>query len=833
MCKHILLISLLLPSLLAGCKSGSSDSKAPAGPPAPPPPAQLAATAGWKLDMEQFSLVSSVGADWAHVVSFSGNHTQYRPVDQLMVATSDGTVRWKKRRTMKVYGENVPWSLRTAALNTKTLFYETRYKSIYHMAVADGASDRSLGNVFHFAPCGQNLFVGAAEPYLWNPAEKKNIDIAGLKPLFEEIDVLVSPNFPATALGPDRVAFRTQDGALRTVSCSQQKELWQYADPLDRKDWSVDLPLSGNTVLVSTLMPPFLPRAVVQGIREGEPVALPGTLQAQMPVSLTGSIATFLSTEGLNMVTLSGVDTTTGETAWHVELPIVPCTRTETFHVCRNGKNVFAIDLATGKKTLDQDMAVTPRFITAQGDFVAAATTDDKFAVMNMRENTVVWTGPITIKTAPVELVQFALARPDRFALVLRTLWPDRPHLERLYLHSFSPAEPEKALQVQLGKPQESRVPARIGTGERELNLPVWVHGGELYSAVDGLFQTLDIARGTSTNSFTLPGKGPVSLLKVRTDGSALLERADQLVLVKARSGIAWTAPLKDREIRQVTSETVVLAEAYALSALSLTDGKPVGPGAKDLKSMPSVRAATASRIYFNMPDGNYLLENNEVKKVKEYPMLSVHPADRDWLVFTKNESPPGKGSWAAVDADSGKVLWQKLVTRTPEVVGGAKDISEIEPREASFHPASWVRASAEGFWIPDPSHRCLYLIRPTDGQVTWVRCAQRLGGPPVFTADGQWMLLPAAGPWHEVGQPIPDGTVVEKNLSLVALHLRDRHSLRLYTPPENFSVAMPVASPEGSQLIVTVYEEKFKNQKCFLQSFTLGVPKESPRTDR
>ncbi|PKN31948.1 MAG: hypothetical protein CVU63_21295, partial [Deltaproteobacteria bacterium HGW-Deltaproteobacteria-20] len=341
----------------------------------------------------------------------------------------------------------------------------------------------------------------------------------------------------------------------------------------------------------------------------------------------------------------------------------------------RNGESrdvlitASTIDLATGKKTLDQDMAVTPRFITAQGDFVAAATTDDKFTVMNMRENTVVWTGPITIKTASVELVQFALARPDRFALVLRTLWPDRPHLERLYLHSFSPAEPEKVLQVQLGKPQESRVPARIGTGERELNLPVWVHGGELYSAVDGLFQTLDIARGTSTNSFTLPGKGPVSLLKVRTDGSALLERADQLVLVKARSGIAWTAPLKDREIRQVTSETVVLAEAYALSALSLTDGKPVGPGAKDLKSMPSVRAATASRIYFNMPDGNYLLENNEVKKVKEYPMLSVHPADRDWLVFTKNESPPGKGSWAAVDADSGKVLWQKLVTRTPEVV--------------------------------------------------------------------------------------------------------------------------------------------------------------------
>ena len=817
----------------AGCKSGSTDSKGPDAPPAPPPPPALAASAGWKLDLEQFSLVSSVGADWAHVVSFTGNQNQYRPVDQLMVATSDGAVRWKKRRTMKVYGENAPWSLRAAALDSKTLFYETRYKSIYHMSVADGSSDRALGNVFHFAPCGKSLFVGASTPFLWNPADKKNVDITGLKPLFDEISVQVSPNFPATTLSDDRVAFRTQDGALRVVSCSEKKELWHYADPLDRKSWSVDLPVSGKTVLVSTLMPPFLPRSVVLGLGGDAPAQLPGSLQTQIPVGLTGNIASFLTTEGLYLVTLFGVDVTTAKTAWQVELPIVPCTRSETFHVCRNGKNVFAIDLATGKKTLDQELPGATKFITVQGDFVAASTSDDKFVVMNMRENTIVWSGPITIKTAAVELIQVGLARPDRIALVVRTLWPQSPHLERLYLHSFSPAEPDKPLQIQLGKPQEGRMPARVGTGDREIRLPIWVYDGQLYSAIDGLFQVIDIVRGTSSNSFTLPGKGPASLLKVRNDGFALIERADQVVFVKPRAGIAWSAPLKDREIRLVTSSTIVSVDAFGLAVWSLTDGKPVGPGASGLKAMPSVRAATADKVYFNGPDGNFLLENNEIKKVKDYPTLSVHPADRDWLIFTKNENPPGKGAWAAVDLDSGKVLWQKIVTRSPEIVGGAKDIGEIEPKEASFSPASWVRASAEGFWIPDPSHRCLYLIRPADGQVSWVRCAQRLGGPPVFTADGQWMLLPAAGPWHESGKPIAEGAVVEKNLSLVALHLRERNVMTLYTPPENFSVAMPVTSPVGPQLIVTVYEEKFKNQKCFLQSFTLGAPKGPPRTDR
>jgi len=385
MCKLSFFLSLWLLMFSAGCKSGSPDQKGPAGPPPPPPPPELSATAGWKLDLEQFSLVSSLGADWAHVVAFSGNQTQYRPVDQLMVATSDGTVRWKKRRTMKVYGENAPWSLRTAALDTKTIFYETRYKAVYHMSVADGTSDRAIGNAFHFAPCGKSLFVGAATPFLWSPTDKKNVEITGIQPIFDEIDVQVSPNFPATALGDDRVAFRTQDGALRVVSCSEKKELWHFSDPLDRKSWSVDLPVSGKTVLVSTLLPAFLPRTAVSGMTDGEPVLLPGSLQAQIPVGLVGNIASFVTTEGLYMVTLFGVDQTTGKTAWQVELPIVPCTRSEAFHVCRNGKNVFAIDLATGKKTLNQELPVAPKFITAQGDFVAGVTSDDKFFVLNMR----------------------------------------------------------------------------------------------------------------------------------------------------------------------------------------------------------------------------------------------------------------------------------------------------------------------------------------------------------------------------------------------------------------------------------------------------------------
>jgi hypothetical protein len=825
---HLTLVLLLL---LAGCKSGESGSRTPQAPPPPPTP-ELAASPGWKLDLEQFSLVSMVGADWAHLVAFSGNQTQYRPVDQLMIATADGAVRWKKRRTMKVYGENAPWSLRVAAPDTKTILYETRYKAIFHISVADGSSDRALGNVLHFAPCGDRLFVGAVKPYLWTPADRKVHELTGLDPVFEELGVVTAPGFPATALDADRVAFRTQDGALRLVSCSQGKELWRYADPLDRKNWSVDLPVSQGVVLVSTLMPPFLPRTEVHGLPGAGPVTLPGSLQAQWPVSFTGGIATFVTTEGLNLVTLTGVEAATGEVSWKVELPIVPCTRTESFHVCRNGKNVFAIDLVTGKKTLDQELASAPRFITARDDHVVALGSDGGFTVLDMRQNTVTWSGTIEIKTAPVELVQFALARPDRVALVLRTLWPDRPHLERLYLHSFSPAEPEKApVQKQLGKPYEMKVPARVGDGERELVFPSWVHDGRLYTAVEGLFQVVDPARGTTSEAFGLPGKGPVSLRRVRSDGAALLERDDRLMLVKAKGGIAWSVPLKDREVRLVTSKTVVTVGANDVAVWSLEDGQPLGPGATGLKGLPAIRAADATRVFFHVPDGHHLLENGEVKKVKEFPQHSAHPGDLDWLLYSKNEAPPGKGAWAALELESGRSLWRKVVTKTPELVGGAKELGEIEPREASFHPASWVRASAEGFWIPDPSHRCLYLIRPQDGQVAWVRCAQRLGGPPAFTADGQWMLLPAAGPWHEPGQPIPEGTPIEKTLSLVALHLRDRHTRVLYTPPENHSVALPIAPPAGPQLLITVYEEKFKNQKSFLQSLTLGVPPAPPRT--
>ncbi len=822
--------SVVLLVQLAGCKSGDSGTRAPEAPP-PPPPAELAATPGWKLDLEQFSLVSLVGADWAHLVAFSGNQTQYRPVDQLMIATADGQVRWKKRRTMKVYGENAPWSLRVAAPDTKTILYETRYKAIFHISVADGSSDRALGNVLHFAPCRDRLFVGAVKPYLWTPADRKVHDLTGLEPVFEELGVATAPGFPATALDDDRVAFRTQDGALRVISCGQGKELWRYADPLDRKNWSVDLPVSRDVVLVSTLMPPFLPRTEVHGLPGAGPVTLPGSLQAQVPASFTGGVATFVTTEGLNLVTLTGVEAATGEISWKVELPIVPCTRTESFHVCRNGKNVFAIDLVSGKKTLDQELASAPRFITAQGDHVVAVGADGGYTVLDMRQNRVVWSGTIEIKTAPVELVQVALARPDRIALVLRTLWPDRPHLERLYLHSFSPAAPDlPPVQKQLGKPYEMKVPARVGDGDRELVFPAWVHDGRLYTAVEGLFQVVDPVRGTTSDAFTLPGKGPVSLRRVRSDGSALLERDDRLILVKAKGGIAWTAPLKDREVRLVTSKTVVTVGANDVAVWSLDDGQP-GPAAAGLKGQPAIRAADATRVFFHVPDGHHVLENGEVKKVKEFPSHSAHPGDLDWLLYAKNEAPPGKGAWAALDLASGRLLWRKVVTKTPELVGGAKELGEIEPREASFHPASWVRASAEGFWIPDPSHRCLYLINPQDGQVAWVRCAQRLGGPPAFTADGQWMLLPAAGPWHEPGQPIPEGAPIEKTLNLVALHLRDRHTRVLYTPPENHSVALPIAPPAGPQLLITVYEEKFKNQKSFLQSLTLGAPPAPPRT--
>ncbi len=819
-----LLLSLFLASSCNWFGGKEKSGNPQTAPSAPPPEPELAATPGWKADMEGFSLVSGTGEEWVHAVGYTGNINQWRPADQYLISAADGSVRWKKRRTMKSYGDNAPWSIRLHLWDSRTFFYETRYKAVYSLSVADGATDRVIANAFHFAPCGKELFIGAAVPYFWNPQEKKSTPVADMKPVYGEVAVQTAPQFPATVLDDDHVAFRSTDGALRVISCSQHREIWRFADAMDRKVWTTDLPVSGGVVLASTLMPSFLPRTTVRGLTEDE-VQLPGQLQTQWPLQIVEDRAVFVTTEGLGMVTLFGVDVKSGDVAYQVELPVIPCTRSERFHVCRNQKTVFAIELATGKKTMERDLPGAPRFMNAQGDFVTVQMQDDKILVLDMRDGSQAFSGEIRIKGASVELLKTAMAGPDRIALIVRTLWPTQPTLERLYLHAFAYAQPDKAVDMQLSKPQPDKVPLRAGTGEREVNLPVWVWDNQLYTAIDGRFQTVDITRGTTGNGYVLPGKGPVSLLRILPEGEALLERDETLVLMRPRGQMAWSASIRGQDVKTVTSASVVLASANSVNVLSLADGKPTGAAATGLPSPPSVRGATPEAVFFTIPSGGQVISAGKVEKTREMPVISMHFGARDLLVYGRNESPPGKGGWTALDLKTGNVLWQRTVSKLPETVGGAADIGEIEPREASYHPPSWVRASAQGFWVPDPSHRCLYLVRPDNGQVRWVRCAQRLGAPPVFTADGKWMLLPAAGPWHEPGKPVPDGVRIEKNLSLVALHTETFTLRTLYTPPENFSVVTPISGPRDSRLVVSVVEEKFKNPKCFLQSFQLAVP--------
>lgn len=779
----------------------------------------------WKTDTAGFTLVSSVSNEWVHAIGYTGNINQWRPADQYLLSVSDGAIRWKKRRTMKSYGENAPWAVRLYQWDARTFFYETRYKAVYSLNLVDATTERVIANAFHFAPCGKELFVGAVVPYFWNPQEKKSTPIADMQPVYSEVAVQTAPQFPATVLDDDHVAFRSTDGALRVVSCSQHKEMWHFTDTMDRKEWSTDLPVSKNILLVSTLMPSFLPRTTLSGLTEDE-VQIPGQLQTQWPLHIVDDKVVLVTTEGKSIVTLLGLDSTNGEIAYQVELPIVPCARSERFHVCRSQKTIFAIDVTTGKKTFEQELSETPRFLSAQGDFVVVQLQNSKFLVLNMREGTSAFSGEIRIKNAPVELVKTAWVTPQRVALIVRTLWPEKLILERFYLHTFSTEQPEKdVVNVQLSRPQPDKVPLRAGTGERDIKLPVWVWNEQLYTAIDGRFQTVDVKRGTTANSYNLPGKGPVSLLRVLPSGEALLERDETLILMKPRGQVAWSVSIREYDVKTVTSATVVLADATSIRVLSLTDGKPTGADATGLIGPIHVRGATPNAVYFTVPSSGYVISGGKVEKMQSLPTISLHFGNRDILAYGRNESPPGKGGWTALDLKTGRVLWQRTVAKTPDVVGGATDIADIEPKEASYHPPAWVRASSHGFWVPDPSHRCLYLIQPEDGKVRWVRCAQKLGTPPVFTADQKWMLLPAAGPWHEPGKPIPEGARIEKNLSLTALHMQTFTLRTLYTPPENFSVVMPITSPSGSVVTVSIIEEKFKNPKCFIQAFTFETP--------
>jgi hypothetical protein len=131
--------------------------------PALPPEPELTATPGWKTETDGFTLVSGTGGDWVHAVGYTGNINQWRPADQYLMSAADGSVRWKKRRTMKSYGENAPWALRLHLWDSRTFFYETRYKAVYSLSLADGSTERIIANAFHFAPCGKELFVGAGK----------------------------------------------------------------------------------------------------------------------------------------------------------------------------------------------------------------------------------------------------------------------------------------------------------------------------------------------------------------------------------------------------------------------------------------------------------------------------------------------------------------------------------------------------------------------------------------------------------------------------------------------------------------------------------------------
>ncbi len=746
-------------------------------------------------------------------VSFRRTRKGLYPRRLLLLDELTGTTLWLSSRRARQFASGVPWSS-PFALTSDAFLYLSRRGKLFALDFDKGAVLWKMSAPHGFALLdGGLLAVGANRPFTYNPetGARASWKLSARIP------------FPVTLARKSMIlkagtqaAVRTSDGVIHGIDPASGREVWKLFDENDSRQTLLNTPVSQGAALIRAVYPQYLSQVRVK--TPSHEFTLPGNPMGRPMVS--GRLATYLLKDSRHFQSLATLDLDSGKVLCTSEVNVDACTSASSMIVCRNGRTLVTLDQKTCNILKSQDFSTDIQFVSADGPAAALQLAGGRIALLLPADGKTLMISEIKIKGASTTLKGLMDTGGGRYVLLVRTRWPDRPRLDRIYAVVFDVRASRVVREIKLGRPTPRYRESRYAEGPEKVKMddPVWKGDGLIVSCLDGLCQAVDPGTGRSRRSFLLPGRGPASLEGMLPGDIALIERGDRLFAVTSRPAIAWQTGIRMLEKNLVTRRWAFYGNLDSLVVIDLVTGRKVRHRVPH-GYVP--KAATEDAWYFKTARGGVVFKKARPSRAKvpyRYDIL----AGEDGLLFAAAQKLPAPGTWYAMDLKTGRVLWRKTFTRHPSDTGMAKDIGEIEPKKDSFVPYYWTSACEKGFLVPDPSHRCLYLVSPKDGSVIWSHCFFRLGGPPLV--HGRWILLPAVGPHAPAGKPpkgaVPDG---EGRLALYAIDQDSGRAKLLYTPPKPYSVLLP--SDADGVIPVTLYSEHKIRRATTVLGMRMSVP--------
>ncbi|MBU1239179.1 PQQ-binding-like beta-propeller repeat protein, partial [Myxococcota bacterium] len=697
--------------------------------------------------------------------------------------------------------------------------------NVIPLSYKGGGAGKGFSTVSGFAQTGASLFMADRKPYIFDPKSGKKQFIAGIKETKKGIAVRLRKDFPVRVHGTTALV-RSTDSFLRAFDLGSAKEMWRYQDLRDSRKYVYDLPVCGDRVLVPVLYPDLeISTEMKFPTDDGEGEAtLPGRISTRLDPLTHGSLLSLFVSTGPKTHILSTIDLKEGRLLYSMELPSTRCAASGGFIACRKKKTLQIFSHSTGEALMKKVFDKTVSFVSVAGDRVAVELADKTLVLLTAQEGKIIWSGKIVIKNAPSHLASLVYGQGDRIALLLKTHWERSPRLNRYYLRIFSTTMPDSHVDIKLGVPSENRRENRISTdrGQVNCNTPVWAEGSTIVSAVDGMYQTIDVNKARQLRSFSLLGKGnsPVSLVAHRSK-VALIERGRWLTAVSAAHKTLWTRPMREQEVADVSDTHAVILLKEGFEVIELATGKPVEKPFKNDAGMKFI-AFYKGAWFLKQGKKQLLLEGGSIKNTEALPSRYFNVGGLDIVAFTKRSSLKEKASWAAVDLASGQVQWKYTFSKHPSDLGTARSIADLLPRQAKGDAPWWAVGTPKGFLVPGAAHRCLYLVEPVRGKVTWVRCFHRLGPPPLVFPTGD-ILLSAVGPFAEPGKPFKGETPGDEGtLAVFLIQASSMKVSRIYGHP-SLSIHLPLKVPgPNAPFVVTAFAERKTVKNSILKAFTL-----------
>ncbi len=823
-----LLIPMVFATFVATQCKKTTDKKDKAPPRAPrvvtPKGPKLTLAPLWEKEMLGLSVAGDSPAETIYAITFQGRRNHLSARRQSTFEAVTGVMRWQKKRALSTFRYGVPWTTRFA-LRPDALYYVSKNSNIVPLSLKGGGAGKGLNSVSGFSLFDTSMVVADRRPYILDSASGQKTTIGGITEIKKGGTPRLRKDYPVRVHGT--TAFiRTTDGALRALDLKTAREKWRYQDPKDSRRYTYDLPSSKEGVLVPVLYPDLAISTEVRfPTEEGESeVTLPGRISTRLDPLQHGSLVSWFISTGPKTHSLSTVDLKEGRLLYSMETPSTRCDVGGSTMACRKKKTLHVFAHSTGELLYKKSFDRTISFVSVAGERIAVELSDTSLVILSSADGNIIWKGKVVIKNAPTHLAALVHGQGDRIALLLRTDWESRPRLNRLYLRIFSTTMPDSHVDLKLGPPSEHRRDNRVtgALGQVSLKTPVWIEGNTIISAVDGVYMAVDVNRARQLRSFSLPGKGgsPASLV-ARRQGVALIERGNWLSAVNDHHKILWSRPMKGQEVADVSGTQAVIHLREGFEVIDLVTGKPVKTPFKPEAAMKFIAFYKGS-WYLKRGKKMQIFEASSLKETDTLPSRYFHFHGLDVIAFTRRSTLKEKASWAQLSLASGQVQWRYTFSKHPSDLGTARSIAELCPRVPKGDAPWWAVGTPSGYLIPGAAHRCVHLVDPSRGQVTWVRCFHRLGGPPLVFPSGD-ILISAVGPFAEPGKPFtgeaPSG---DGTLSLYFIDGKTWKVTSVYRH-DRLSAGLPLKIPQrGGPLVVTLWGERKVVKKSILKAFSL-----------